>query len=238
MIEALITCNEPCDIPDLGIFKFMRGEERWVSDAKALASKDLKKEQMKGNVSVTRKSRRNLQQSPKRPQPPFVAQSRPSNQERSAVKPETVVEKTVVQEVDTDKLKQDLLGELLPGLRAVVADEIRKATAESAPQAPAQSATQQGGIDAAQMADVLESVLRRVAPSGVAASSSGTSRKPSGPEEPLFIPGKIVAKDAKAKIDVKQKATEGGDGIDDAQEALRALKRKKRGRKNVEENES
>jgi hypothetical protein len=154
---------------------------------------------------------------------------------------ETVVEKTVVQEVDTEKLKAELLGDLIPGLRSVIAEEVGKMAAQSAPQAPQAAPAPQAALDAAQLESVLEGVLQRVMPAGgaVAPGSSGRARKPSGPEEPVFIPGQIVSKDTKAKIDVKKKTSEGGGDLDDAQAALRALRGNRRGKKNVnEENES
>lgn len=247
MIEAQITVCNPCDIPDLGLEGLKRGEKRWVSLAAAQASQDLIKEQAKGNVRVNRKAQRNnnaaSRVAPSRPAPPFVAHSRPQNKEpvdktQKVIEHhvETVVEKTVVQEVDTDKLKAELLGDLLPGLRAAIAEEVGKVTAQS----PSEPTAPAPGLDAAQLEGVLESVLRRVGvPSGGGASAGARTRKSSGPEEPVFIPDKIVAKDRKAKIDVKQNASEGGEDLDDAQAALRALRGKKRGRKNGnEENES
>lgn len=247
MIEAQIICCHPCDIPDLGIVGLMRGEQRWVSDAAARGSSDLRKEQAKGNVRVSRKPRR-PNANPRRPAPPFVAQSRPQNNERPANQPvvekitETIVEKTVVQEVDTEKLRQELLGDLVGGLREVIAEEVGKAVSQAAPQAPQQAPAPAAVLDAAQLESVLENVLGRMGPvatGGGAGTTSGRARKPSGPEEPLFIPKQIVPKDTKGKIDVKQKATEGGGDLDDAQAALRALKRNKRGKKNGnEENKS
>ena len=246
MIEAQIICCHPCDIPDLGIVGLRRGEERWVSEASARASGDLRKEQGKGNVRVSRKPRRGG--NPKRPPPPFVAHSRPQNTERPVPAPviekhtETVIEKTVIQEVDTEKLKRELLGDLIPGLRSVIAEEVGKMAAQSAAQAPQAAAPPAMGMDAAQLEGVLESVLQRVMPAGGMAApggASGRGSKPSGPAEPLFIPSQILSKDSKSKIDVKQNTSEGAGDLDDAEAALRALRGKRRGKKNVnEENNS
>jgi hypothetical protein len=151
---------------------------------------------------------------------------------------ETVVERTVVQEVDTEKLKAELLGDLIPGLRSVIAEEVGKAAAQNAPQAPQAAPAPTQGLDAAQLEGVLESVLQRVMPAGGVAAP-GAPRRSSGPAEPVFIPDKIVSKDTKSKIDVKQKTSEGAGDLDDADAALRALRSKRRGKKNVnEENES
>lgn len=249
MIEAQIICCNPCDIPDLGIVGLKRGEQRWVSLAAAQASQDLLKEQSKGNVRVKRKPQRGNSSgrtSPPRPAPPFVAHSRPQRKDSGEPsKPsqvvehhETVIEKTVVQEVDTDKLKAELLGDLLPGLRSVIAEEVGKVAAQNT---PAPQSTPSASLDPAQLESVLESVMRRVGvPTGDGVSSTGgDTRKSSGPKEPMYLPNKIIGKDTKAKIDVAQKASEGGGDLDDAQAALRALRGKKRGRKNGnEENES
>jgi len=155
---------------------------------------------------------------------------------------ETVIEKTVVQEVDTEKLKRELLGDLIPGLRSVIAEEVGKAAALSASQAPQAAVAPATGMDAAQLEGVLESVLQRVMPAGGVAASGATpgrSSKPSGPEEPVFIPSQIVSKGSKSKIDVKQKTSEGAGDLDDAEAALRALRGKRRGKKNGnEENKS
>lgn len=245
MIEAQIICCNPCDIPDLGIVGLKRGEQRWVSIAAAQSSKDLAKEQGKGNVRVARKVQRKTAV-PSRPAPPFVAHSRPQNKDpveknNTVVEHhhETVVRETVVQEVDTEKLKAELLGDLIPGLRSVIAEEVGKVAAQAASEAAIAAPVPAASLDPAQLEGVLENVLRRVMPEGGVAGVAPRARKSTGPEEPLFIPGKIVSKDTKAKIDVKQKATEGGEDLDDAQAALRALRSKKRGRKNGnEENES
>jgi len=244
MIEAQIICCNPCDIPDLGIVGLKRGEQRWVSIAAAQSSKDLAKEQGKGNVRVNRKAQRKGAV-PTRPAPPFVAHSRPQNKEPADSgkvvehRIETFVEKTVVQEVDTERLKAELLGDLIPGLRSVIAEEVGKVAAQAASEAAPTAPTPAPALDPAQLEGVLENVLRRVVPEGGVAGAAPRARKSSGPEEPLFIPDKIVSKDTKAKIDVKQKASEGGEELDDAQAALRALRSKKRGRKNGnEENES
>ena len=241
MIEAQILCCHPCDIPDLGIVGLRRGEQRWVSDASAQASADLRKEQGKGNVRVSRKAHR-ISSNPRRPAPPFVAQSRPQNRpppENKVIEKhtETVIEKTVIQEVDTVKLKEELLEELMGGLRSVIAEEVGKVAAQVASHTPQAAPAPASSLDATHLENVLESVLRRVGSGGVPGpvrGPSGPKRGPSGPKEPVFIPDKIVSKDTKAKIDVKQKTSEGAGDLDDAEAALRALRGKRRGKKEGE----
>jgi hypothetical protein len=144
----------------------------------------------------------------------------------------------IKQEIDTEKLRAELLADLLPGLRSAVAEEVGKIVASQEPAQPVQEAAAPApGIDASQLESVLETVLARVMPAGGMAPGTPAARR-SGPADPLFIPSKIVKKDAKAKIDVNSTATEGAADLDEAQAALRALKREKRGRKSKsEENE-
>jgi hypothetical protein len=251
MIEAKIICSHPCDIPDLGITGLRRGEERWVSISAAQGSADLAKEQAKGNVRVYRKVRR-VESTPRRPVPPFVAGSRP--QARPRAEPEVVerhveVEKVVEVErvveapsVDVDelarKMKSELLGDLIPNLKDVIAEEVSKAMAsqpsKEPQQAPAAAPAPSAGVDAATLESVLERVLGRVGGPVGGTSSGGTSRR-KDPDEPLFIPSTIVDKGAKGKITVSSKKTEGTDDLDDAQAALREMKRARRGRKNDSE---
>lgn len=245
MIEAQIICSHPCDIPDLGIVGLRRGEERWVSVAAAQKSQDLAKEQRKGNVRVYRRARR-METAPRRPAPPFVAASRP--QVREHKEPEVIekhveveVERVVEAQVDTDELARKMKAELLGDLTSVIAQEVGKALAahepQEAPHAPSEAAPAQPGLDAAQLENVLEGVLRRVGVSGGGGAPGGSA--PRGPEDPLFLPTDIVDKDAKGKITVKSKKSESTDDLDDAQAALREMKRAKRGRtKGSQENES
>lgn len=243
MIEAKIICSHPCDIPDLGINGLKRGEERWVTVAAAQASQDLAKEQRKGNVRVYRKVRR-MEAAPRRPAPPFVSASRPAARERA--EPEVVekhveVERIVEVEssVDVDevarKMKSELLEDLIPNLKEVISEEVNRAVAAHQPQekpqeTPQEAPAPQQGFDAAQLESVLEGVLRRVGVSGGGSAASGGSRAKED-DGPIFIPKAIVDKDAKGKITVKSKKSEGTDDLDDAQAALREMKRARRGRK-------
>lgn len=64
--------------------------------------------------------------------------------------------------------------------------------------------------------------MRRVMPAGAAQAV----RADVASEDPLYMPGKLVDKDAKAKIEVKQTSSdEAGGDLDDAAEALRRMKR-------------
>jgi hypothetical protein len=228
-LEAQIICSAPCDIPDLGIYGLKRGEERWVSDVVASRSQDLVKECGKGNVRVYRKSRK-MVPPPRRPPPPFVARSRPSGERpdvqvaRQEPAEGKVIEKIIERVVevstpmDTEALarqvKAEILGDLLPGIRAVVQEEMGKTGS---------------GIDAGQLENVLESVLRRVMPAG--GVGGGTSRTPArrSPEadEPLFIPTALVDKDAKSRISVKTETGGESESLDGAQELLREMKRRR-----------
>jgi len=172
-----------------------------------------------------------------------VAHSRPQNNPpltNTVVEKhtETVIEKTVVQEVDTEKLKAELLGDLLPGLQSAIAAEMGKMAAQMVSPAPQEALAAPAPVDPAQLEAAMENVLRRVGmPSGGTGAAPG-ARRSSGPAEPVFIPKTIVSKDTKAKIDVKQKTSEGAGDLDDADAALRALRSKRRGKKNVNEEKS
>jgi hypothetical protein len=228
MIEAQIICSAPCDIPDLGIFGLKRGEERWVSDSTANRSQDLVKERNKGNVRVYRKSRR-IDAPPRRPPPPFVARSRPSGERPTAPPPtperveDPIVERMVETStpMDTDALarqvKAEILADLLPGIRVVVQEEM--------------------GINAGQLESVLEGVLRRVMPAGDTGGGPRRepARRPQAPEEPLFFPTALVDKDAKSRISVKTETGGESESLDDAQEMLREMKRRRGDGKTDEE---
>ena len=232
MIEAQIICSNPCDLPDLGIYGLKRGEERWVTVNAATSSSDLRREQRKGNVRVYRKVRHTTNP-PKRPAPPFVAGSRPMAPRKPP--PEPVREVPPAVPVDAEeiaaKIRSELLGELIPGIREAISQEVGKAVAQSQAQAPA--AAPQAGVDPEQLEAMLKRVVATAAGSGgsAAGSRSSSASENSGPEEPLFIPSKIVDKDTKGKIKVKSAKSEGGDDLDEAKRALAALKRGGGGRK-------
>lgn len=240
MIEAQIICCNPCDLRDLGIVGLRRGEERWITLQAANASQDLMREQRKGNVRVYRKVRK--EKAPKRPQPPFVAGSRPRVVERPArqephpqaqepAAPEPAPAPQVDASEIADKVRADLLNDLLPGLREAISQEVSRAVSSNSQQ-QADPAPQQQGLDAAQLEAVFEKVVSRMAPvAGGSSPAPGDSRKSSGPEEPLFIPKSLVDKNTKGKITVSSKKSEGADDLDSASDALRALKRAGRGRK-------
>jgi len=248
MIEAQIICCNPCDIRDLGIEGLCRGEERWVTLHAANSSKDLLHEQRKGNIRVYRKVRKE-KAAPKRPHPPFVAGSRPQVIKRPVAQvprpptpeplpapdPPPAPEPPPAPQVNTseiaDKVRADLLNDLLPGLREAISQEVSKAVSSNNQQHSADPAPQQQGLDATQLEAVFEKVVRRMAPVGGSSSGQEDSRKIRGPEEPLFIPKSLVDKNTKGKITVSSKKSEGSDDIDSASDALRALKRAGRGRK-------
>ena len=87
-------------------------------------------------------------------------------------------------------------------------------------------------FDAGQLEHLLEAVLRRVMP---ASGGAPSQEKIVEFEEPLYLPGKLVDKNAKARIAVRERASEedGGD-LDDAASALRKFKKRRAGRTNEE----
>lgn len=233
MIEAHIICCAPCDIPDLGIYGLQRGEERWVSLLSAESSQDLRKEQGKGNIRVARKARRVTKQLP-RVTPPFVVASRPSSQPLQIAAPSaepTVVEVPVEvpAQVDQDeianKVRKELVGDLVPSLRQLIAEEVGKAISSQAPQESSEKeAPEAPAMGAAEIASVMESVLRKM-------GTGGASTPSAGPEDPLFIPNDLVNKDAKGKISIETAQSSEASDLDDAQELLRQMKKARKGKK-------
>jgi hypothetical protein len=217
MIEAQIICSNPCKIPDLDL-DLQRGEQVWLSVELAQSSSDLKREQAKGNVRVMRKPRRMDRRDPVRPAPPFVALTRPQHKPPDN-RPAPVVEAVV----DTDAIAREVQQKIVEGLRPMIAEELGKALAnqpqqEAAP-APAPPAAQ---LDPAQLAGVLEGVLRRVMPTGGTAPAAGRA---ADAEDPLYMPANLVDKSAKAKIEVKETSSTETSDLDDAAAALRKIKR-------------
>jgi hypothetical protein len=217
-IEAQVICSSPCKIQDLGL-DLQRGEEVWLADETARGSLDLQREQAKGNVRVMRKTRRMDRREPMRSHPPpFVALTRPQHR----VPDNKPVEPLVVESapVDTDAIAREVQMKIVEGLRPMIAEELGKALASQQSEVAAPAPAPAAQLDSAQLAGVLESVLRRVMPAGAPASARAVSS-----EDPLYMPGKLVDKDAKAKIDVKQTSSEETSDLDDATAALRKIKR-------------
>jgi hypothetical protein len=223
MIEAQVICSCPCKIQDLGL-DLERGQEVWLADETARGSLDLLREQAKGNVRVMRKSRRMDRRDPVRSHPPpFVALTRPQHRAPVEQPPEPRPEVVQGPPVDTDALAREVQMKIVEGLRPMIAEELGKALAsqQQAEVAPAPAPAPAAQLDQAQLAGVLESVLRRVMPTG---GAPGAAREVAS-EDPLYMPGKLVDKDAKAKIDVKQTSSDETSDLDDAAAALRKIKR-------------
>jgi hypothetical protein len=222
-LEAQILCSHPCEIPDLGL-RLLRGEERWLCWQVAAGSSDLRKELAKGNVRVYRKARRD--KAPKLPQPPFVALQRPLPRPQSKAEP-AVEERVVEPSLDIDALAMKIKTELIGDLRPAISEEVGRAVAE----VQASQASQGAPLDAGQLETVLESVLRRVLPSGSVPSAPSVSApavsRAAAPEDPLYMPTRLVDPETRAKITVQKQETENAE-VDEAAEALRAH-RKRRG---------
>jgi hypothetical protein len=220
VIEARLICSNPCEVPDLGL-DLKRGEEVWMAYAAAQRSEDLRKEISKGNIRMSRATRRPEQALP-RHLPPFVALHRspgPKPQASRSPEPPTLEPHKVEApaQIDLDDLARRVRADLLGDVRATVAEEVTRALAAMPPAAAA-------GVDSAQIASVLESVLRRVLPTGGTAAAAPV-RSVATSDEPLYMPTNIVDRDAKGKV-VLQTDSSGETGdLDDAATALRELKR-------------
>jgi hypothetical protein len=232
MIEAQILCNEPCRIEDLNLH-LQRGQEQWVAESLARKSKDLRKAQQAGKVSVY--YRVVDHKKPRRHAPPNYQRNRPKP--RVVQEPEPVVEREVVVEKvvekivekavepDTAAIAAEIRAEIIGDVKSVIAQEIAKAMAE------AQSAPQQAQspMTAEMMAQVMETVLKRHTPvqTGGVVIPSKSAQKPEE-DAPLYMPTGIVDKDAKAAISVQEKTKEGADDLDENARLLREMRRKRK----------
>lgn len=234
MIEAQILCNEPCQIEDLSLH-LQRGQEQWIAENLARRSKDLRKAQQAGKVSVyyrvvdRKKPRRHAPPNYQRNRPkPRVVQDAPKPVAEREVVVEKVIEKVVEKtiEPDTQALAAEIKAELLTDIKGTIAQEIAKAMASAAPQSP--SEPQQAPMTAEQMASVMEAVLAKHGGTGGGGvvMPSGHARKPDD-DAPLYLPTGIVDKDAKAAISTKEEAKK-ADDLDENARLLREMRRKRK----------
>ena len=242
MIEAKIICCEPVAISDLGLH-LHRGQTIWINDLVARNSRDLRRAQAMGKVRVKRKDRGKKATKVSRPPPPFVLRSRPKP--RVYEKPESiekivevekrVVEHTVIEhKVDSDEVARKVKAELLGDIKNTIAEEVGKvlAASQASQETSEASPAPAPAMGADEMASVLETVLKRVLPSqgggAVLPSGSSGARNTPSADEPLYMPTNIVDKDAKAAITVESQTSKDGDDVDEAAQALRALRKKSR----------
>jgi hypothetical protein len=224
MIEAQIICCRECEIRDLGL-RMVPGQERWVSDVVAGNSEDLRNEQRRGNVRVYRRTRP-VTREPKRPPPPFVVRSRPPPREREEPQVvQKVIERVVEARIDTEEVARQVRGALLGDLREAVAEEVSRLLKAQRPSQETQTAAV--AMDVGALEQALEAIMRRLMAGGAVPSSPARPERKVEPEKPLYVPGNLVDKDAKARISVRERAQEeGGSELDDAASALRKFKRR------------
>ena len=103
----------------------------------------------------------------------------------------------------------------------------QQALASMAPMMQSMMETMKGAQETTGLEEKLEQVVAKVLGSAQVATTSSTSADPLGvgPEEPLFIPTGIV-RDGAESLDVQSAAAEGGEGLDDAASALKALRKR------------
>lgn len=104
----------------------------------------------------------------------------------------------------------------------------QQAIASMAPMMQSMMTAAQGSPDASALEDRLEQVVTKVLGNvqiGTAPAGSRGVDSFDGPEEPLFIPTGIV-RDGAESLDVQSESSEGGEGLDDAASALKALRKR------------
>ena len=103
----------------------------------------------------------------------------------------------------------------------------QQALASMAPMMQSMMESMKGAQETTGLEEKLEQVVAKVLGSAQLTTTSSTSADPLGvgPEEPLFIPTGIV-RDGAESLDVQSAAAEGGEGLDDAASALKALRKR------------
>lgn len=200
MTEALIKCLcTEIRIPDLGI-TLKKGDEEWVDEGKARRSLDLQHARAIQAVKVEWRERCRVT---KPPSPPFMKRLKP----RFGT-PAVVEDPNPPPTAPTQASKRQDAQE---AATAAVAKELAelKATIQ-AQQAAA------GGVEAA-VERAMQKVLAGLPTAPTAAAVAD--------DEPVFIPSNIVDKGKREDIAVSTEESHGG-SVDDAAEALKAVKKK------------
>jgi hypothetical protein len=120
-------------------------------------------------------------------------------------------------------LVEEIKAGLLAGLRETIAQEVQKAMSEG--NKPAE------GMNAQQMAQVLEQVLSKHVPaqtSGVVIPSRAKPASSPGDDVPLYLPSGIVDKEAKTAISIQEKTDEAAEDLDETTRLLREMRRKRK----------
>ena len=231
MKEAQIECLiGEYPIHDLNL-RLRKGEVAFVPEKGAKRSKDLEHARKLGAVRVrfverSRVSKNPPKSPPRSPPPPNVRLSR--RQARGPAVPQVEVREGISPEqaqAMADKAAQKAAGDaakmavdaLLPAIHNILA-------------------SQQGSGDTSDLDNRIEQAVARamssvsfVAPVGDTAAPKA-KRSSKGPDEPMFIPKDIVAKDDKSELDVSSESSDAGN-LDAAAAALKAAKPKRRSRK-------
>lgn len=210
MVEARLTLangvTSPISIPDLGLILRL-GEVRWADEQRARKSICVEALIRAGKIRVSyeRRSKKPMSNPTPKPSMHSITMTRPSNRVLTAA-PAT------------------------PSAPAVDVEKLAAAVA-NAMAAQVQPAQPDTTLLASMIERAVESAMAKVSIS-VAGSGAGVVTQAAvmnGPEEPVYIPSKIVGD---KPVDIKTTAgVSDASGLDDAARALKAVNRPKRVRK-------
>ena len=220
MREAEITCLAPkVTIVDLSL-RLIRGEILWVPAESAEKSKDLWKLRDMGSLSVR-----------------WVQRYRVLKQQGSSERMEYIppVKKAEVKEpepqIDVEdlsrRIREDAFKEVnrhMGDLKASLIKDIKEVLRETSEEEAPQTADSMEGLSAI----VGEAVRNALGSLPLATTTSGHTHGTVDDGTPMFIPSTIIG-DSEVDASITVKSSESKDsGIDDAMEALRAMKKKKK----------
>jgi hypothetical protein len=225
--DARIKCiSGEAIISDLGL-RLQRGDVTNVPEESAQNSKDLWRLERIGQVSIrwVRRCAEVKDKPPKPPAPPFVRLSR----NKKGPPPKT---KPVSESVDPNALARRIRAEMRAEMKAEM-DELKSMLGQVlAAQQPATPATP--SIEAPTADDIAEAVRGAVKEAvgsipvvvrGNTNVTGGTAGSVVDEDMPVFIPSTIINPETKGEIDVQSESSDAN--LDDASEALRAMKKKR-----------
>jgi len=209
MVEAQIMCTCPfIGIPDLGL-EMKRGQSAIVSEEVARASVDLQTAHKNGGVNIKYIERfQELKPAPVEPPPTTRKVSLPAPVRQSAVQPVEVVR---VEKMTLD-LDEDALVEKLAAKMNSLRDGDTNALIDSL---------------IGEVQSMREDIAKSQQNPQIVREIHHSEGKVKKDDVPMFIPETIMGKDA--KIEIEETISEGT--VDEASEALRALRKKKKEKK-------
>lgn len=218
MREAFITANIQIRIADLNMV-LEPGQEIWLEESVFKGSKDLNHAMLIGAVTLQWRERMRS----KKPLPPHAMLSRRGPLPQHVNKPKTTslvppspveptVEKPALDMVQLDQTISETV-------RRVIQSELAKI------QIPTPTvSTPAPVLDKEELLSTISAALRQIPVS--AGYGGNAASPPKKDDDVLFIPTNIVEKDSKTTIALKTEVSD--DKLDDAAQALRNLRKKKK----------